>query len=97
MPLTATKGYDMKQRNWIHNIYTCVLETRNNYQGKKIIIQVSEPLQDLIVCQSMTEDHKELKEDSRVENGEMYLFGCQVVVTNQIPTYRIFVECRGDE
>ena len=83
----------MRQRDWIGNIYKSITETSMIYEGKSIIIEMSEPLRDLIINQLSTETHMSISENSCFMNDDkIYLNGCLVVVSNQIPTYRIFVE-----
>jgi hypothetical protein len=82
----------MKTRNWISEIYGHVEKARALHEDKDIIIQMSEPLKDLIICQSTTQVYEEVDEGTGLQDGRMFLFGCQVAVTNQITTYRIFVE-----
>jgi hypothetical protein len=83
----------VKQRNWIKNIKLCIAETRALYVGKVVIVEVSEPLRDLLLDQMMfMSDAEAERGDYLIDGDETYLFGCRLVVSNQIPTYRIFVE-----
>lgn len=83
----------MKQRNWIKNIKLSIAETRSLHVGKAIIIETSEPLRDLLLDQIMFISETEAERGDYLINGdEIYLFGCRLIVSNQIPTYRIFVE-----
>jgi hypothetical protein len=79
-------------RNWLDEIKMNVQSTRMNYGEKSIIIQVSEPLMDLLINLVMTTTI--IKDDDVQGNMDLpQFFGCHTVVSKEISTYRIFVEC----
>ena len=82
----------VKQRNWLDNIKFDVDEAMAKHMTQVVVIQMSEPLRDLIVTQLIREVHVELEDQSGMRDGVMRLWNCEVMVTNTIPTYRIFVE-----
>ena len=79
-------------RNWLKEIELKVLETRMNYHGKALIIQMSEPLFDL--CMELIRTTTLMVDDNVGGTKDCPKFyGCTVITSKEISTYRIFVEC----
>ena len=82
-------------RNWLKEIELKVLEAKMIYHGKAVIIQMSEPLLDL--CMELIRTTTLMVDDNI--GGTMdcpKFYGCSVIVSKEIGTYRIFVESVND-
>ena len=84
-------------RDWVNEIRMEVIYTRGNYEGKELILQMSEPLKDLMIELATITTSFE-KSDVGGDREHPEFFDCKVVVSDKISTYRIFAECiSGDK